>query len=444
MKNKMKRKSSTLDRRSFLKKTTVAVAAVSSPYLIPRHVLANEDSPGANETITIGYIGCGRQQGAHRRLPSYTKVVGTADCNIARAKQWATGFGCDAYQDYRKLLERDDLDAVFIATPDHWHALHTIHACMAGKDVYCEKAITLTIAEGQLMINAVRKYKRIFQAGSQQRSDTRSVTGCEAVRDGAIGAIDKVLMRNLESPWICKLPGQPCPKEINWDMWLGQTEVRPYHQDIYLPRVNPGWLSFKPYSGGEMTGWGAHSFDMVQYSLGADLSGPIEAWIEGEYEELVFTEPKPRSWGYSVCSKPPVHMQYAGGAEVYFGTGGNSFGGIFTGEKGKIEVNRNRFTSNPPEIAAGLLEGKTLRTGIAPHHEDFLDSIKTREDPSAHIDVAVRATDCCHVGNIARWLGRKVVYDPKTRTFPGDAEANALCSREQRKPYEIPDVGRAV
>ena len=212
MKDKMKRKSPTINRRSFLKNTTVAAVAASVPYLIPRNVLATEDSPGANETITIGYIGCGRQQGAHRRLPAYTKVVGTADCNIARAKQWAKDYGCDAYQDYRELLDRDDLDAVFIATPDHWHALHTIHACMAGKDVYCEKAISLTIAEGQLMINAVRRYKRIFQAGSQQRSDTRSVTGCEAVRDGAIGAIDKVLMKNLESPWICKLPAQ-------WTLW---------------------------------------------------------------------------------------------------------------------------------------------------------------------------------------------------------------------------------
>ncbi|MBT3361823.1 MAG: amidohydrolase family protein [Rhodospirillales bacterium] len=126
---------------------------------------------------------------------------------------------------------------------------------------------------------------------------------------------------------------------------------------------------------------------------------------------------------------------------VYFGEGGNSFGGIFTSEKGKIEVNRNRFASNPSEIATDLLEGKTLVTGIGPHHDDFLDSIKTREDPSANIDVAIRATDCCHIGNIARWLGRKVVYDPATRTFPGDAEANALCSREQRAPYEIPDVG---
>jgi predicted dehydrogenase len=312
---------------------------------------------------------------------------------------------------------------------------------MAGKDVYCEKPINLTVAEGQAMVKAVRKYDCIFQAGSQQRSGTFCRVGCEQVRAGAIGRVKTVMMRNLESPWICRLPAQPCPQEIDWDMWCGQVAVRPYHQDIYNPRANPGWLSFRRYAGGEMTGWGAHSFDIVQWALGSDGSGPVEIWVdtEPEYEELVYTESKPRSWGYEVCTKPRVHMKYACGAEVIL-ENGPDFGGIFIGERGKIEINRGRFSSNPAELATEALKGQDIQTGTAVHIKNWVDCIISRDEPNAPIEVAHGSTIACHLGNIARWLGRPARWDPKSETFPDDDEANALLQREQREPYQIPDL----
>lgn len=238
-----------MKRREFIKKSSLLATATFVPSAI---FSGATDAAAPSDRVNLGYIGCGRRAGQLQSLPKNAQVVGVADCNIARAEKFAKRYGCDFYQDYRKLLDRSDLDGVIIASPDHWHTLHTVHACQAGKDVYCEKPINLTIREGQLQVKAVRHHKRIFQAGSQQRSDSINQVGCQLVREGKYGKISKVIGKNYESPWICKLPAQPCPKEINWDMWCGQTEVRSYHKDIYIPRANPGWISFRRYSGGDV------------------------------------------------------------------------------------------------------------------------------------------------------------------------------------------------
>lgn len=427
-----------MKRREFLKKSSAAAVAT----LIPSTVFSNSARVAAGDRVRIGYIGCGRRAEQLQGLPSNTQVVATADCNLKRAEAFAKPYACDFYQDYRKLLERPDLDGVIIASPDHWHTLHTVHACQAGKDVYCEKPINLTIREGQLQVKAVRHYKRIFQAGSQQRSDPINRVACQLVREGKFGKIAKVIGKNYESPWLCDLPGQPCPAEIDWDMWCGQTEVRPYHTDIYTPRANPGWISFRPYSGGEVTGWGAHGLDQIQWALGMDSSGPVEVWVEPEpaYSEYVFTEPKPLDWGYKNTPNPRVHYRYANGVEVTLDTKGPGGGGIFYGSEGEILIDRAKAVPTPKTIGESELAACRPHDDTKAHLKNWVDCIISREEPVAPIEVAHRTTVVCHLVNITRWLGRKVEWDPTTETFSNDPEATALMQREQRTGYEIPEV----
>lgn len=244
-------------RRQFLKRSaTAASAAFAAPWLAGHRVLAADGQPGANERIGIGFIGMGRQASGLLegllRLPA-ARLIAVADVHLGRAQAVATKHGGQAYQDYRRLLERKDVDAIITATPEQWRGPICIHSCQAGKDVYAEKPMSLTIREGRLIVEAARKYKRVFQVGSQQRSMTRNRLGCEFIRTGRLGKITKVIAHNYPTPWEGRLPAQPVPSELDWDMWCGPAEPVPYNQDLFLPRANPGWLSFRPFSGGEMT-----------------------------------------------------------------------------------------------------------------------------------------------------------------------------------------------
>lgn len=211
-----------------------AAAAVAAPLFLPSGILAADGQPGANDRIGIGGIGVGRQGSGVTSSAANAKsgrLVAVADANIVRAKQFAAKFGAEAYQNYHKLLERKDVDAIVTATPDHWRALVSIHACQAGKDVYAEKPMSHTVREGRLMVEAARKYKRVFQAGSQQRSMAKNRLGCELIRNGRIGKVLKVIAANYPSPWECALPAQPVPEGLDWDLWCGPNEVVPYHID---------------------------------------------------------------------------------------------------------------------------------------------------------------------------------------------------------------------
>ena len=251
----------TLSRRTFVRLGVAAgSAAVAAPYFIPSGVLAADGSPGANDRIGIAGIGIGRQGSgvlANAIRSDTTRFVAIADVNLPRAKQIAEKHKGQPYQDYRKLLERKDVDAIITATVDHWRALVSIHCCQAGKHVYAEKPLSLTIREGRLMLDAARKYQRVFQVGSQQRSMAINRATCEYIRSGKLGKITQVIGCNYPSPWECVYPAQPIPEGLDWDMWCGPTPLIPFHPDIYAPRTKPGWISCRPHSGGEMTGWGA-------------------------------------------------------------------------------------------------------------------------------------------------------------------------------------------
>jgi predicted dehydrogenase len=461
--------SSTLvSRRDFMQRSLAGgVALAAGPFILPA------SASGANERIGIAVIGPGRQGGGLLGSAGKSKdarIVAIADVNLVRARQKAAPYKAEVYKDYRKLLERKDVDAIITATPEHWRALTCIHACQAGKDVYAEKPMTLTIREGRLMVQAVRKYGRVFQCGSQQRSQIENHIGCQLVREGLIGKISKVIAYNYPSPWNCALPAQNIPDELDWDLWCGPVEPVPFNADLYAPRAKPGWLSFRPYSGGEMTGWGAHGFDQIQCALGMDESGPVEAWVEGEkFNPPTYTAPESSARGNKTCAAPKLFYRYATGTIMELAAGPHG-GGIFIGEKGSISIDRGKCKSDPADLVAeklakGIAEhraaAKSRKSSVedpAPpsstltdnvkmaatpplnggHMQNWFDCIRSRARPIADVEIGHRSATVCHLGNIARWTGKRLKWDPVQEKFD-DAEANTYLDRVRRKPYELPE-----
>ncbi|MGA2255291.1 MAG: Gfo/Idh/MocA family oxidoreductase [Thermoguttaceae bacterium] len=430
-----------LSRRKFFQHgAALAAAGVAAPHFIPSGVLAAPGRPGANDKIGIAGIGIGRQGSgdlAAALKDPRTRFIAVAEVNLPRGEATAKIHRGVAVKDYRKLLDRKDIDAVITATPEHWRALICIHACQALKDIYAEKPMTLTIREGRLMTQAVRKYDRVFQVGSQQRSMPIDQKACEFIRSGGLGKISTVQYWNYPSPWQCGLEGQPLPEGLDWNLWCGPTKVVPYHPELYIPRGKPGWLSFRPYSGGEFTGWGAHGLDMVQYALGMDESGPVEIWTEGpKFTPLTYTEPESSKRGNAITNKPNVFFRYANGVLLEPVEKAPSFGAYFYGEKGKMTIDRGKVTSEPKELAVELL--KTVPNSDN-HIRNWLDCIGSREKPNGDVEIGHRSATVCHLGNIARWAGRKLQWDPVKETFVGDDEANQYLDRTRRKGYELPE-----
>jgi predicted dehydrogenase len=426
-----------LTRRQFVQRSVAATAVLGVPWIAAQSVW------GANDRIGIGYIGVGRRARQLRPLSQEGQCVAVADVNRPRAEEVAKEWNCHAYQDYRKLLERRDVDAVFVATPDHWHVLPSIHACQAGKDVYCEKPLSLTVREGRRLVEAVRKYSRVLQTGSQRRSMKWHRLGCELVRNGLVGKIHTVLIFNYPSPWECKFPGQPVPDGLDWDAWCGPTEPVPFHSDIYVSRSNPGWISFRPWSGGEMTGTGAHGFDQIQWALDQDHTGPVEVWCEtGKMPPVTYEAPEGRPRGDRLCSADyRVRFRYANGIEIHLEEGEPGAGGVFIGDHGKIRIGANKIDSNPPEIAKNPPQDLKIRVPVSDNHiQNWFDCIKSRQRPIADVEIGHRSAVICHLGNIARWVGRRLRWDPVSETFPGDEEANHFLERPMRKPYQLPGV----
>ncbi len=420
--------SSLRSRRHFL--IHAAVSGVSLPYLVPRTVLAALGKPGANERVTIGVIGTGgRARLLIDQLPESGQIASVCDCyrkraeDVAKQKQarWRI------HQDHRRLLDEKDIDAVLVVTTDHGRVLPSIHACQAGKDVYAEKPLTLTIREGRVLVQAVRKYRRVFQVGSQQRSMEMNRFACEFVRNGGIGKIKLVQGINYTGPNRYQgLPEQPIPEGLDWDRWLGQAEMRPYNAALHF-----GWMGWRDFSGGEMTNWGAHGLDQIQWALGMDDSGPVEIWP---------VTPGPNG---------KVSYRYAHGIEVRLELERGPHGGaIFTGEHGKIEINRNKFTTNPkdlvknppPKHLADKWRDEVALWQARYHMENWIDCIKTRQRPVADVEIGHRSITVCHLANIARELGRRLQWDPQKEQFVGDDEANGYLSRPRRKGYELPEI----
>jgi predicted dehydrogenase len=264
--------------------------------------------------------------------------------------------------------------------------------------------------------------------------------GCELVRNGRIGRVRTVVGANYPSPWECGLPAKPMLPGLDWDMWCGPVEPVPFHNDLYAPRANPGWLSFRRFSGGEMTGWGSHGLDQIQWALGMDESGPVEIWVEGgKYDPPVYTEPASRDRGNTRCSRPMIHYRYTDGTKVRLDNGPGG-GAIFLGEKGRITIDRGRVESDPVEIAREPIKESDIHLYKSDDHmRNWIDCIRSRKRCAADVEIGHRSATVCHLGNIARWTGRRLEWDPKKETFVGDKEADTYLDRPRRKGYELPD-----
>lgn len=442
MKHKIRSTTTGISRRSFLQRSTALLSGAALPQILPTGVLAASGRLGANDRIGIGFIGIGRRAGevfqGLVRLPEM-RYVAVADVNLKRARESATKHNAVPYQDFRRLLERKDVDAIVTATPEHWRLHICVMSCQAGKDVYAEKPMTLTIREGRLMVQAARKYKRIFQVGSQQRSMWQNYTGCELIRNGGLGKVSKVVCYNYPSPWEGELPAQTIPDELDWEMWCGPNPKVPFNQDLYLPRANPGWLSFRPYSGGEMTGWGAHGFDQIQCALGMDDTGPVEIWTDSEkFDPPTYAKSEPKTRGDKICRVPKFYFRYANGVVVETGEEATMGGAVFYGEKGRVAIARGKCESDPDELAIDALRKRPADFNDD-HQKNWFDSIKSRTKPIADVEIGHRSATVCHLCNIARWTGRRLKWDPVKEEFVGDKDANQYLDRERRKPWLAPE-----
>ena len=421
-------------RREFLKKTmAIAGGAAAFPYVVPSSAPGQAAPSGR---ITLGFIGMGKQ--SQHLIRSFLNSPGTqtlAVCDVDKlklkraqdtvqehySKPNSTPYkGCAAYGDFRELLARDDIDAVVIATPDHWHSITVIQAAQAGKDIYCEKPLAQTIAEARAMVNAVRRYVRIFQTGSMQRSDDKFRFACELVRNGYIGEVKTVTVGIGGPPDDKPLPAEPVPDYLDWDMWVGPAPWRPYNSDL-SPHISfdgfPNWRYHSDFGGGGMTDWGAHHFDIAQWGLGMDETGPVAIIPPDDKDYKVLT------------------YKYANSVIM---TRDNANGILFTGTKGRVEVNRGYLKTWPETLQSQQIKPEEIHLYDSKnHYTDWLDAIRKRTKPICDIETGCRSVTVCHLGNIAYRLGRPLKWDPQREVFVNDSNANRLLSRAMRSPWHL-------
>jgi len=418
-----------MSRRRFLGRTAASIGAgVSFPYVLTSTALGGPAKAPANQRITLGFIGCGGMGNSHlERFLRNRRVQVLAVCDVDRGRREAAakkvGPGCATYNDYRKLLDRDDIDAVVIATPDHWHALTAIDACRAGKDVYCEKPLSLTIEEGRAMVRAVRRYNRVFQTGSQQRSADNFRFACELVRSGYIGKLHTIRVGIGGAPTCGWEPDTDPPPGLDWNMWLGPAPWVRYNPKRCF--YNFRW--FYAYSGGKMTDWGAHHNDIAQWGNGTDDSGPIE--IEG-------TATFPADGLYDTAVSFEVHYKYANGVTLICSSQGH--GAKFEGTDGWVHVDRGFLKTQPEDLMKVKLRPDDVHLYRSPgHHADWLNCIESRKRPICDVEIGHRSVTVCHLGNIAIRLGRKIRWDPRAERIVGDEVAQRWTTRPMRAPWHL-------
>jgi len=457
-----------VSRRDFVK-GAAALAAVG-PTIISASALSGAATPPPSERLPLGFIGIGKQGSEAHLNPlsgrATIQVLAVCDVHGGRReraqklveekyKKLERPAKADAIVDYHELLGRKDIDAVVIAVPDHWHAAVAIDACKAGKDIYCEKPLTLTIQEAKALIDCVRKYDRVFQTGSQQRSTGPFREACEYVRNGRLGKIKEVWVGVGPTSKPCDLPGEPTPEGIEWDMWLGQAPERPYN-DVLCRRetdpnnypFNPGWRDYREYSGGYVTDWGAHHYDITQWALDMDHSGPVEILppesANDKYGAQIIYRGSPAGDEITATHKEVVwdgpYTDRNGNKKNLRETNGI----LFIGDKGRLFVNRSVIFTDPPEILKDPIGQSDIHLRKAPngdHHLDWMRCIKTRQRPIADVEIGARSVTVCHLINLAYWHHRKLNWDPKKWEFPGDEEANSWRSRPRREKYSLPTFG---
>lgn len=422
-----------ISRRTFIGTSARATGTAALALPVIAKDLYAQGRVAANDRITIGCIGVGGMGTGNMSvllgIPQ-TRVLATCDVyepHRERAKNRVDDtYGnqdCKTYNDFRELLDRDDIHAVLIATPDHWHTRIAISACETGKDIYCQKPLTLTINEGKALVKAVRKYGRIFQVGSQQRSESNFRFACELVRGGRIGKVHTVkvfLPNGSDGPWE---PDSEPPEGLDWDLYLGPAPKVPYNKRRFLWDFR--W--FFDYSGGQMTDWGAHHFDIAQWGLGRDLSGPVS--VEG-------TGTLPRDGIFETYTSFNCTYYYDDGIKMI--ATNPEHGTRFEGSDGWVHVWRGGMETEPKSLMHETLGTNDVHLYESPGHEqDWVNCVLTRKKPICDVEIGHRSVSCAHLGNIALRLGRKLQWDPVREEFIGDPEANRWLSRPYRAPWYL-------
>jgi len=451
----MSDKSRLSSRRDFLKR---AAAGVMGTYGMPYLVASSALGAGApSNRINVGCIGTGNMgftdlQGLMHQ--DDTQIIAVCDVNrgsygyktakqfrgreparklvndyYSQKKRSGVYKGTEAYNDFRDLLARDDIDAVSITTPDHWHAIPTIMAARAGKHIYCQKPLSLTIAEGRAMVEAVRRYGVILQTGSQHRSKQRMRFACELVRNGRIGRVKRVLtslgrhgLRFDLDTW----DPTPVPDGFDYDLWLGPAPLAPHqeHRCFYTFRF------VQDYSGGETTNTGAHKFDIAQWGLGTERTGPVE--VEDMGSEF------PKTGLFDTVSRIHFRARYANGVELICTPSGIGGAVRFEGTEGWVHMDWNSFSTHPESLMDTVIGPNEIHLyESSDHKRNFLDCIKSGRDPITPVEVGHRSASICHLANIAMRLNRKLHWDPDEEHFINDEQANRLLSKPVRTPWHL-------
>jgi len=449
-----------MTRRGFLRKAAAAGAALSLPHLVPSSALGSTRSSAASERIVMGCIGVGGQgtynMSAFMENPD-VQVVAVCDVDkgfeknaggmvgLMPAKRAVEEYyagkngkgaysGCAAYEDFRELLARDDIDAVTICTPDHWHGLIAVAAAQAGKDIYCEKPLTNTITEGRAVCDAVKKHGRVLQTGSHERSNDSVRFACELVRNGRIGRLHtigvnmpnsdahhRMIMQSTDAK-----PVTDVPEHFNYDFWLGPTPKIAYIKE----RTHFWWRFVLDYGGGEMTDRGAHIIDLGQLANNTDDTGPVELSASGR---------APADGIYNAFMEYDFECTYANGVRLI----GKSIGprGLkLEGTDGWIfiHIHGGRLEADPPSLLKETVGPNEIHLGRSPeHHRNFLDAVKARIDPVAPAEVGHRTGTICHLLNIAMLTDSKLVWDPHREQITNNAEANRMLARPMRNPWQL-------
>ena len=447
MKSDIIRKTQVVTRRQFLKGSAVAATGFLVPTIVPVSVFG-ADAP--SNRITIGFVGVGRMgMGDLRELLGFKQVQIVAVCDVdanrtknaqktveAHYGKQSTGGtykGCGTYGDYRDLVARDDIDAVSIATPDHWHVLPAIAAAKAGKDIFLQKPLSLTIREGRVLSDTVRRYNRIFQVGSQQRSDARWRQACELVRNGRVGKLHTVKVGFGTDPGTGPEPPMPIPDNLDYDMWLGPAPWAAYTEKRVHPKKDydrPGWLRIAAYGAGMITGWGAHHNDIAQWGMGTEYTGPVEIQGQTEY-------PKDGLW--DVHGDFSIEYTYANGVKVICTDNKkNKQGVVFEGSEGWVYVRRGFIDAQPKSLLTSTIGPDEIRLYKSNNHKaNWLECIKSRAETIAPVEIGHRSCTVCLLGEIAMRLGRKLKWNPDTEQFIGDEQANRMLWRPMRSPWRL-------
>lgn len=423
----------TLSRRKFI---ASAAAGIAVPYVIPSGVLADTGRPGANDRVNVGFIGIGGRGSGH--LGS-NKDLAAAVCDVdknhlAKAAKTA-GEKAFVTSDFRRILDRKDIDAVLIATPDHWHAVQTVYACQAGKDVYCEKPASNTVAEGRAMIAATRKYNRVVQIGSQGRSMPDSWLTCEYVRNGMLGKVNKITCWHPENPRSRNSAMGNPPDELDYDMWLGPAAWRPYNSE----RVHFGFRWVLDLGGGYIRDRGAHVFSVATWFMNADAQAPVSIEARGvEPNDSVFDVPSKVEIVYEY-KNPDWTLVWAQPGDKPPEYKGGHFGFKLWGEKDTIifEGGDGGCNTDAKVKKWKVPAGGTTVFHSPGHVKDWINCIKTRQDPLMNIEASHHVANLCILGNISYILGRKLNWDAEKQVVIGDEAANRLIYRDSRAPWKL-------